>query len=193
MEILERIYRPYFHSEEDGSKSIMLYRCSCPSFAPFARTPAPLTLRHFVHSHIALDIKENRNMSYAKWISRFKLGHSTSTPSVRFSRSQVTVVPDLEADTLPVSYSAMSILAACLRLPRVPSAIVGYIGKSRQTCSLDHSTCNPAGQEPSSFKPSSGPTGKTWIQVFSEYHSDTPLFIVFKSIVYQEKIQGSRQ
>lgn len=46
-------------------------------------------------------------MTVAKWVARFELGLTTTTPTVTFARNQVFRTPDLLSDTLTISYEAM--------------------------------------------------------------------------------------
>ncbi|KAK4698432.1 hypothetical protein P7C70_g7845, partial [Phenoliferia sp. Uapishka_3] len=92
-----------------------------------------ISLVEFSEAHISHSI--NQEMSIAKFSSRFELGLSTSTPTVRFLRNQVLRVPDILSDSLSISYSFINTVCEILRQDdsglaseALPDGYVGPIG-----------------------------------------------------------------
>ncbi|GAA6052001.1 hypothetical protein NBRC10513_002612 [Rhodotorula toruloides] len=108
-----------------------------------------------------LDVKLNGSMSVAKYAARFELGLTTTTPTVIFRRDQVFRTPDINSDTLKLSFSAMTAICdefrskmpldaqRLLPAPYIPSCIRGsvkpYAGAPsvEMVWQLDYSTIDP--------------------------------------------------
>ncbi|BGP08946.1 hypothetical protein JCM10049v2_004798 [Rhodotorula toruloides] len=86
-----------------------------------------------------LDVELNGSMSVAKYAARFELGLTTTTPTVIPRREQVFRTPDINSDTLKLSFSAMNAICDEFRSkmpleaqrllppPYVPSCIRGSV------------------------------------------------------------------
>lgn len=96
-------------------------------------------LKEFLDAHIDSKIIENGSLTWAKMKSRWGLGHSSTVRLIRdeqvgannevqvatvvIPREDVALVPDLESDSLLISYATMSAIAKRMGLKRMPSTI----------------------------------------------------------------------
>lgn len=97
LEVLGRVYWSYWHEETDGYKTVYLFATEDlvdvmpPPWPPLEKR----TLLDFVSSHIDLLLSSNRELAFAKFVSRFKLGLSNTVRN-SFPSPSRTVLDDGE-------------------------------------------------------------------------------------------------
>ncbi|BGP17070.1 hypothetical protein JCM10213v2_005079 [Rhodosporidiobolus nylandii] len=100
--VFGRLYRPFCW--KDGAA---VYWCES---GPGLET-VPLTA--FAENYLETSL--NPGMSVAKYAARFELGLTTTTPTTHFPSSHVFRTPDLNSDSLKISFAAMQAVCALFR------------------------------------------------------------------------------
>ncbi|KAK4698902.1 RNA-dependent RNA polymerase, partial [Phenoliferia sp. Uapishka_3] len=148
IEIAGNTYWGYWFQEEKSQKTIYYFT---PDLSPLN------DLADFVNAHTDLSLKRNRSLTFAKFCSRFSLGHSSSTPTISFQRKDVLVIPDLEYDTLNISYGLLKHISEAGKLDWMPSCIEGEVHGRRETFALQYE----------SWPSSSESDPEKWIELYA--------------------------
>ncbi|KAL8277038.1 hypothetical protein RQP46_010572 [Phenoliferia psychrophenolica] len=169
LDVVGSRFEGYWSSEEDSARSVYMY-------APdVTNEKSPQTLARFFNEHIDLSVPSNQlRLPFPKALSRFGLGHSATVPTIIIAREDVQVVPDLEYDTLQISYPVLEDIAKRLQLKWLPSCIEGHVNGRRETFALEYTTWPKPGA-PTTTLPD------RWIELYRSSTKMQSINIVFKT------------